>query len=104
MSTNISVIKFTAKTALALAVLTYATTLNIETNFVYPLAPYISNDLFLTIFGGAFASVLVVLLSEIHQYLYTSVQDLGRLEESESQRLQAVERSERIFADFGSPG
>ena len=34
----------------------------------------------------------------------TSFQDLGRLEESESQRLQAVERSERIFADFGSPG
>ena len=35
--------------------------------------------------------------------LDTSFQDLGRLEESESQRLQAVERSERIFADFGSP-
>ena len=37
-------------------------------------------------------------------FYYTSFQDLGRLEESESQRLQAVERSKRIFADFGSPG
>ena len=36
--------------------------------------------------------------------LYTSFQVLGRLEESESQRFQAVERGERIFADFGSPG
>ena len=67
MSTNIKVIRYTAVMSGILAVLTYLISLNIA--FDWFDWGYFSNNFMLTIFGGAFASMLVVLICEIQKYL-----------------------------------
>ena len=67
MSTNIKVIRYTTVMSGILAVLTYLISLNIA--FDWFDWGYFSNNFMLTIFGGAFASMLVVLICEIQKYL-----------------------------------
>ena len=67
MSTNIKVIRYTAVLSGILAILTYLISLNIA--FEWFDWNWFSNGFMLTIFGGAFASMLVVLICEIQKYL-----------------------------------
>ena len=68
MRSNIETIKFTGRVCIALAVLTYIVTLNIDIGFFQPNLPWMSNNFALTVCGGAFASFLVVLLCEVQKY------------------------------------
>ena len=68
MRSNIETIKFTGIFCLALAVLTYIVTLNIELGFFQPGWSWMSNNFALTVCGGAFASFLVVMLCEVQKY------------------------------------
>lgn len=67
MTTNIKVIRYTAAMSGILAIFTYLISLNIAFDW-FDLG-YLSNNFMLTIFGGAFASMLVVLVCEIQKYL-----------------------------------
>lgn len=69
MSTSIKVIKFTSILSIIFLVITYLITVNIESGFIQLNTIWISNNFLLTVFGGAFASILVVLFCEINKYL-----------------------------------
>lgn len=68
MKLQIKVIRFVFFSSLALAFFTYLITLNIENEYLVMSSPWISNNFALTVVGGAFASMLVVLLCEIQKY------------------------------------
>lgn len=68
MSLQIKTIKFVSIIATLLAVCTYLVTINIELGFIKVSSPWISNNFVLTVFGGAFASMLVVLVCEAQKY------------------------------------
>ena len=68
MNASKKTIQFTAIASAFLLVLTYLVTVNIETSFISMDSPWISNSFFLTFFGGAFASMVVVLICEISKY------------------------------------
>lgn len=68
MKTQIKVIRFVAIMSIVLAVITYLITVNIEVGFFRLNTPWLSNNFLLTVCGGAFASMLVVLLCEIQKY------------------------------------
>ena len=65
MRIQIKVIRFVAIMSVILAAITYLISLNIEVGFIKLNAPWISNNFALTVFGGAFASMLVVLVCEL---------------------------------------
>ena len=67
MSTNIKVIRYTAIMSGILAILTYLISLNIA--FEWFDFGWFSNNFMLTLFGGAFASMLVVLICEFQKYV-----------------------------------
>ena len=66
MGTSVKVIRFTASMCAIFAVLTYFVALNIS--YQWFDLKWLSNSFLLTIFGGAFASMLVVLICEIQKY------------------------------------
>lgn len=78
MSTSIKIIKYLTILCLVFIGLTYAIFLNMEVGYVILNSEWISNNLLFSIFSGAFASGLVVLLSEIRQYLINkkNIQDI----------------------------
>ena len=69
MRGNVKVIKFTAAMSILFLVLTYFTTVNIEAHILELNTIWLSNNLALTVFGGAFASMLVVLICEVQKYI-----------------------------------
>lgn len=69
MRGSVKVIKFTALMSVLFLILTYFTTVNIETHIVELNTVWLSNNLALTVFGGAFASMLVVLICEVQKYI-----------------------------------
>lgn len=69
MSTSIKVIKFTSILSTIFLIITYLITVNIESNFISLNTIWIPNNFLLTVFGGVFASTLVVLFCEINKYL-----------------------------------
>lgn len=69
MRGNVKVIKFTASMSILLLALTYFTTVNIETHILKLNTIWFSNNFALTIFGGAFASIIVVLICEVQKYI-----------------------------------
>jgi len=77
MRIQIKVIRFVAIMSVILSAITYLVSLNIEVGFLKLNAPWISNNFALTVFGGAFASMLVVLVCELQKYfqIKRSVQD-----------------------------
>ena len=67
MSTNIKVIRYTAIASAVFAIFTYLISINIAFEwFEWRVLP---NNFLLTIFGGAFASMLVIFICEIQKYL-----------------------------------
>ena len=68
MKTQVKIIRFVAIMSIVLAVITYLITVNIEVGFIRLNTQWLSNNFLLTVCGGAFASMLVVLLCEIQKY------------------------------------
>lgn len=68
MSTCKKTIRFTAFASIVLLILTYFVTVNIESGFLSVDSVWLSNSFFLTFFGGAFASMVVVLLCEVQRF------------------------------------
>ena len=66
MNTNIKTIRFTIKMSIVLALLTYSISLNISFDFFD--IKWLSNTFLITILGGAFASMIVVLICECQKY------------------------------------
>ena len=69
MNTSVKVIRFTSILSIILFVITYFINVNIESGFIRLNTIWISNNFILTVFGGVFASTLVVLFCEINKYL-----------------------------------
>lgn len=69
MRGSVKVIKFTAAMSILFLALTYFTTVNIEAHIIGFNTIWLSNNLALTVFGGAFASMLVVLICEVQKYI-----------------------------------
>lgn len=72
MSTNLKIIKFTAIVSGISFLATFVICLNISYGCFD--IKWLSNEFLLTIFGGVFASTLVVLICEIHKYLLNKTQ------------------------------
>lgn len=71
MNSSKKTIIFTGIASAILVVITYLETVNIENHFLSINSPWISNNFLLTIIGGAFASMLVVLACEIQKFYAT---------------------------------
>lgn len=71
MRDSVKIIRFISVITILLFVSTYLITLNIEMHIIELNSLWISNNLALTVFGGAFASMLVVLVCEIQKYITT---------------------------------
>lgn len=69
MRGSVKVIKFTAAMSILFLALTYFTTVNIEAHIIEFNTIWLSNNLAPTVFGGAFASMLVVLICEVQKYI-----------------------------------
>lgn len=69
MNASKKTIHFSAVASVIFLIFTYFITVNVETNFITVDSPWISNSFLLTFFGGAFASMVVVLLCEISEYM-----------------------------------
>ena len=69
MRESIKVIIWCSIVSTVFLILTYAVTVNTEAHFVVLDSVWISNNFLITLFGGVFASMLVVLLCEIQKYL-----------------------------------
>ena len=69
MRESIKVIKCCSLISAVFLILTYAVTVNSETHFIRFDSVWLSNNFFTTLFGGVFASMLVVVLCEIHTNL-----------------------------------
>ena len=69
MRGSVKVIKFTATMSILFLALTYFTTVNIEAHIFELNTIWLSNNLALTVFGGVFASMLVVLICEVQKYI-----------------------------------
>ena len=68
MSTSVNTIKKLLWLLVGILVLTYAISLNMENHFIELNAKWISNDFLFVIAGGAFASLIVVLVCELIKY------------------------------------
>lgn len=69
MRTQVKIVRFAAVTSAIFAIITYLITLNMENRFITLNTPWLSNNFALTVCGGAFASMLVVLVCEVQKYL-----------------------------------
>lgn len=69
MRESISVISWCSFVSALFLILTYGVTVNAEAHFFTLDSVWISNNFLITLFGGVFASMLVVLLCEIQKYL-----------------------------------
>ena len=68
MNTSVNTIKKILWVMVGILILTYFISQNMENHFIVLNAKWISNDCFFAIVGGAFASLLVVLICEIIKY------------------------------------
>ena len=68
MSSSVRTIRLTILLSILFVSLTYLITVNMEIGFVSINSGWISNNFFLTVFGGAFGSTVVVLICELHRY------------------------------------
>lgn len=69
MSSSIKTIKLMSILSIVFLVITYLITVNMESGFIKLNTIWVSNTLLLTIFGGVFASALVVLFCEVSKYM-----------------------------------
>lgn len=68
MRIQVKVIRFTLLMSIVFAAIAYLVTLNIEIGFLALSVPWLSNNFVLTVCGGAFSSMLVVLIGEVQKY------------------------------------
>lgn len=68
MRNSIRTILFTCILSIVFLIITYLISVNKEIHFIQIESAWLSHDFLLTVFGGLFASTLVVLLCEIHRY------------------------------------
>ena len=68
MSTSVNTIKRLLWVLIGVLIITYFISLNMENHFITLNAKWISNDFLFAIAGGAFASLLVVLVCELIRY------------------------------------
>lgn len=71
MRESIKVIKWCSTISILFLILTYAVSVNSEAHFVVANTRWVSNNFLITLFGGVFASMLVVVLCEIQKYRST---------------------------------
>lgn len=69
MRGSIGVIKWSCGVALFFLLLAYLTSVNSEMHFIAVNSEWVSNDFFITMFGGIFTGFLVVELCEIQKYM-----------------------------------
>lgn len=69
MRESIVLIKWGSILSTVFLIITYIVSINAETGFLILESVWISNNFVLTLFGGAFTSMLVVMLCEIRKYL-----------------------------------
>lgn len=69
MRESIKVIKWCGCFMILFLVLAYIVSVNIEAEFIAFDSPWLSNNFLFTLFGGVFASMLIVVLCEIQKYL-----------------------------------
>lgn len=68
MNVNVKTIKMSLWILLGVFTLTYLVSLNIENHFVVANLKWLSNDFLFAIAGGAFASLVIVLVCEVIKY------------------------------------
>lgn len=68
MSSSKKTILFASVASIILLIITYLITVNIETGAISVDSPWISNNFFFAFFGGAFASMCVVLICEVQKF------------------------------------
>lgn len=68
MSTSVNTIKRLLRVLIGVLIITYLISLNIENHFIALNVKWISNDFLFAIAGGAFASLVVVLVCELIKY------------------------------------
>lgn len=71
MGTIVSSVKNLMVISFVSFLLTYVISLNAEIGFINIGSDFISNNFLFTVFGGVFASTLVVLICELHKYFDT---------------------------------
>ena len=71
MGSSIKIIRFTIRAAIVGVILTYLVSLNISYGW-FDLK-WLSNNFLLTVFGGAFASMLVVIICEFQKYFESKI-------------------------------
>ncbi len=69
MRESIKVIKWCSAISLIFLILTYIVSVNIDSSFIAVNTVWLSNNFLITLFGGVFASMLVVGLCEVQNYL-----------------------------------
>lgn len=69
MNESVRVIKWLVSLSIFSLILTYAVSVNFELQLLCINSPYISNNFAFSIFGGAFASIVVMLACEIRKYI-----------------------------------
>jgi len=102
MITSVKVIKFTSILSIIFLVITYLITVNIESGFIQFHTIWISNNFLLTVFGGVFASTLVVLFCEINKYLIDKKNTENQLFFQTMYLYQALFLMQHIILDYQS--
>ena len=100
MRESIKVIKWCGFISLLFLILTYLVSVNIEGNFIKFNMVWMSNNFLLTLFGGVFASMLVVVLCEIQKYLSAKANTEQFIFFQGLYLYQALEQMRVISADY----
>ncbi len=100
MRESIKVIKWCSFISIAFLILTYAVTVNSEGHYISVNSVWISNSFLITLFGGVFASMLVVVLCEIQKYLSTKASTEEYLFYQSLYLFQALMQMKTIIGDY----
>lgn len=100
MRESIKVIKWCSFFSIVFLILTYAVTVNSEGHFISVNSVWISNSFLITLFGGVFASMLVVVLCEIQKYLSTKASTEEYLFYQSLYLFQALMQMKTIIGDY----
>ena len=100
MRESIKVIKWCSFISIVFLILTYAVTVNSEGHYISVNSVWISNSFLITLFGGVFASMLVVVLCEIQKYLSTKASTEEYLFYQSLYLFQALMQMKTIIGDY----
>ena len=100
MRESIKVIKWCSFISIVFLILTYSVTVNSEGHFISVNSVWISNSFLITLFGGVFASMLVVVLCEIQKYLSAKTSTEEYLFYQSLYLYQALMQMKTIIGDY----